>query len=336
VAVAEVVAPPIAAPLPPAVKAALAPAAPAPFLPATTDGPIRLKTTDTPVRSKPGHSSKRDRSTSLHLNDRPEPEPDQIEEEASAGWHVPWKYVAVAVVVLASGLAAATVDWSSKPAAPAEVAKPVEAPPPPPPITGSIEVVSNTPGAKVLVDGKVRGETPLTIGELKPGRHTVVVRASNGNVRRTVVVKVGETTTIDLAVYSGWVVVNAPVELQILESGKQIGTAGEGPIVLAAGHHTIEVANQALDYRSTHEVDIQPGEEQRLDLNPKGLANLNAVPWAEVWLDGTKIGDTPLGNVAVPLGTREFIFKNPQFGERKISTTITGTAPATVSVDFTK
>jgi hypothetical protein len=83
-------------------------------------------------------------------------------------------------------------------------------------------------------------------------------------------------------------------------------------------------------------VDIQPGEEERLELSPKGLANLNAVPWAEVWLDGTKLGDTPLANVYVPLGMREFVFRNPQYGERKVSMTITGGAPAQVSVDFNK
>jgi hypothetical protein len=329
VAVVEVVAPPIAAPIP------SPPSRPEPMLPAALTGESGVKA-DTPIKLKNPAPPRRERATSLHLNDAPEPDEEETEGPWFRGWNIPWKYVAAAVVVLAGGVAAATVDWgSSKAATPVEAAKPAEAPPPPV-TTGSIEVITNNPGAKVLVDGKLRGETPLTIGELNPGRHIVVVRAPNGNVRRTVTVKVGETAKIDLAVYSGWIVVNAPIELKILENGKAIGTAGEGPIVLPAGHHTIEVANAALEYRSSHEVDIQPGEEQRLTLNPNGLANLNAVPWAEVWLDGTKIGDTPLGNVAVPLGIREFVFKHPQFGERKVSTTVTGSTPAQISVDFTK
>jgi hypothetical protein len=305
--------------------------------PATTGSPIHLKS-ETVIRLKHAATPKRSSSTSIRLDltDRPEPAGEQ-DDESGGGSNIPWKYVAAAVVVLAVGTAAATMDWGSSPSAEAtRPAAPVEAPPPPPPTTGSIEVLSNTPGSKVLVDGKPRGETPLIIDDLKPGRHIVVVRAPNGNVRRAVMVKVGETTKIDLAVYSGWVVVSAPVELKVLEDGKVIGTAGEGPIVLAAGHHTIEVASEALEYRSSHSVDIQPGEEHRLELNPMGLANLNAVPWAEVWLDNKKVGDTPLGNVAVPLGLREFVFRNPQFGERRVSMTITGAAPAQVSVDFTK
>jgi hypothetical protein len=324
-------------PLPPPIATREAPAPAPPPPPAAIpkpESPILLKS-DAPIKLK--HSPpKHEGGTSLYLNDRAESELEQTEDDGTPGWHIPWKWVAAAVVVLASGLAAATMDWGPPKKLDTAAPKTVEAPPPPPPTTGSIEVVSNTPGSKVLVDGKVRGETPLTVEDLKPGRHIVVVRAPNGNVRRTVTVKLGEVTKLDLAVYSGWVVVSAPIELQILENGKAIGTAGEGPIVLSAGHHTIEVENKSLDYRSSHEVDIQPGEEQRLDLSPKGLANLNAVPWAEVWLDGAKIGDTPLGNVAVPLGTREFVFKNPQYGERTVSMTITGSAAAQVSVDFTK
>jgi hypothetical protein len=64
--------------------------------------------------------------------------------------------------------------------------------------------------------------------------------------------------------------------------------------------------------------------------------NLNAIPWAEVWLDGQKLGDTPLADIPVPLGLREFVFKNAQFGERKVGATIKATANPPVVVDFTK
>jgi hypothetical protein len=323
---APAAAPPVAPPVAPSIPRSA---------PDTNGSPIGLKS-ESGIRLKNPVKPKRARSTSLDLSNRPEPADDQ-NDESSAGWNIPWKYVAAAAVVLAVGVAAATMDWgTSSSAEMPRATAPVEAPPPPPPTTGSIEVLSNTPGSRVLVDGKGRGEAPLVIDDLKPGRHIVVVRAPNGNVRRAVMVKVGETTKIDLAVYSGWVVVSAPIELNVLENGKVIGTAGEGPIVLTAGHHTIEVTSETLEYRSSHSVDIEPGQEVRLELNPKGLANLNAVPWAEVWLDDQKLGDTPLANVAIPLGLREFVFKNPQFGDRRVSMTITGTTPAQVTVDFTK
>ncbi len=55
-----------------------------------------------------------------------------------------------------------------------------------------------------------------------------------------------------------------------------------------------------------------------------------------MWLDGTKLGDTPLAGTAVPIGLHDFVFKNPQFGERKVSATIKASGNPPVTVDFSK
>ena len=73
-----------------------------------------------------------------------------------------------------------------------------------------------------------------------------------------------------------------------------------------------------------------------MTIDPRGPASFNAVPWAEVWLDGQKLGDTPLANIRVPIGVREFVFKNPQYGERKVTATIRADQPSAIGVDFTK
>jgi PEGA domain len=83
-------------------------------------------------------------------------------------------------------------------------------------------------------------------------------------------------------------------------------------------------------------VDIEPGEVRSISLDPRGAVNLNATPWAEVWLDGKKLGDTPIANLNLPLGMSELTFKHPQFGERRVSVTVKGNAPAAVSVDMSK
>lgn len=202
--------------------------------------------------------------------------------------------------------------------------------------TGGIEVVTNNPGARVLVDGTARGETPLVISDLKPGRHVVIVEGPNGRVRRTVRVVGGETTKLDLAIYSGWLIVSAPIELQVVEQGKVLGSAGEAPLVLGAGAHTVEFVNDALGYRESRGITIEPGEELRIAVEPRGKVNINAVPWAEVWLEGAKLGETPLANVSVPLGTRELVFKHPEHGERRLSITVTASDVQQVSVDLTR
>jgi hypothetical protein len=124
--------------------------------------------------------------------------------------------------------------------------------------------------------------------------------------------------------------------LEVASSGKTLGTTEQERLMLPPGRHELTLTNRELGYTGIETVDIEPGEVKRLNLDPRGIANLNAIPWAEVWFDGQNLGETPIANVKVPLGVREFLFKHPQHGERKISATIKANAPAAVSVDYTK
>ena len=69
---------------------------------------------------------------------------------------------------------------------------------------------------------------------------------------------------------------------------------------------------------------------------PKGTAHLNATPWAEVWVDGEKVGETPLGNLALTIGPHEIVFKHPDLGEQAHAATVTANAPLRLSVDLSK
>ena len=124
--------------------------------------------------------------------------------------------------------------------------------------------------------------------------------------------------------------------LSVAADGRNIGSTEESRLILAPGKHLLTLTNRELGYRSTQEVEIQPAEVTNVSVDPRAPVNLNAVPWAEVWLDGQKLGDTPLADTQVPLGLREFVFKNSQFGERKVSVTIKAANNLPVAVDFTK
>jgi hypothetical protein len=69
---------------------------------------------------------------------------------------------------------------------------------------------------------------------------------------------------------------------------------------------------------------------------PSGAANFTATPWAEVWMNGKKLGETPLMNHPVPLGKQEFVFKHPRFGERRVTTTVSADSVALVNVDWNR
>jgi serine/threonine-protein kinase len=67
---------------------------------------------------------------------------------------------------------------------------------------------------------------------------------------------------------------------------------------------------------------------------PQGVINVNAAPWAEVFIDGRKVGETPIGNLAVSIGPHELVFRHPQLGEKRQAVSVTLNAPVRVSVDM--
>ncbi|HYT75449.1 MAG TPA: PEGA domain-containing protein, partial [Vicinamibacterales bacterium] len=196
-------------------------------------------------------------------------------------------------------------------------------------------VTTEPAGLKILLDGKAAGESPATLNNVSPGRHVVTLIGNGGSLKRIVRVEPGRGLAIDVPVFSGFAVVSAPFVLQIAENGKSLGTSDD-QVILGPGHHELNLSNADLGYSGTESVDVTPGEVTRVSIDPRGRANINAAPWAEVWIDGEKAGDTPLANVPIRLGVREIVFKNPQFPDRRVVTTVKAGVPATVAVDFSK
>lgn len=271
----------------------------------------------------------------------PEPEPTAralsfLDRAAEPGRAFPWKIAAAAVLVLVVG-AAAGRDYLLGRAEPlAATAAPAPAAAPTPvasTTTGGLTIDSQPSGASVTLDGREVGLTPLTLTDLKAGRHQVTITSGAAIVQRTIRVEAGKQAAISVPVFSGWVAIFAPIRVDVAEGRRSLGSTDSGRILLPPGRHVLTLSNEEFGYSAVQTVEITPGEERVLNLRPTGMVNLNASPWAEVWVDGTRVGETPLANLEVPLGTREFLFKHPQFGERRLTATITTTAAA-LSVDF--
>jgi hypothetical protein len=82
---------------------------------------------------------------------------------------------------------------------------------------------------------------------------------------------------------------------------------------------------------------VTPGKVTPIKIEfPKGTIALNAVPWAEVWVDGEKAGDTPIGNLSLTIGPHEIVFRHPELGEQRHAATVTLNTPARLSVDMRK
>jgi hypothetical protein len=211
------------------------------------------------------------------------------------------------------------------------------------PTTGKMQVQSDPAGAKVTIDGTPRGVAPITVTDLAPGDHEVILQSDTGNARHVVTIQAGVTASLLAPMgltgasgpVSGWLTVKAPFALEIREQGRLLGTTDTDRIMMAAGRHDIELVNESLAYRTTRAVQVPPGKVASLSLDlPNGVVNLNASPWAEVWIDGHRAGETPIGNLSVPIGPHEVVFRHPQFGEKRHAISVTLSGPVRLSVDM--
>ncbi len=213
------------------------------------------------------------------------------------------------------------------------------------PDTGQLAISSNPAGARLTVDGTLRGVTPATLEGLFPGVHLVVLTNDAGSVTHEVTVAAGTTASLVVpmsasaqgAPVSAWIAISAPAEVQIYEDLKLLGTSRSDRIMVAAGRHELDIVNDALGYRATRTITVAPGQVASVKVEwPNGALALNAQPWADVWIDGERIGETPIGNHALPIGPHEVVFRHPELGEQVVRTTVSLKAPSRLSVDMRK
>jgi hypothetical protein len=207
--------------------------------------------------------------------------------------------------------------------------------------TGRLEITSEPSGAEVTIDGAASGVTPLTIGTMAPGQHKVVITKGATVIRRTVKVEPGATASIAGSMAeidaAGWITLKAPISLDVLEDGQIIGTTVANRLMLPAGAHRLELKNTAFEVGTTIPVQIVAGKTASVTVSlPNGLLSVNALPWANVSIDGQEVGSTPLANLSLPVGTHEVIWRNPQLGERRRSIDVTARSPVRIGMDFAK
>ena len=240
--------------------------------------------------------------------------------------------------------------------------------------SGSVTIESDPSGADVVSEGRARGKTPLTVS-VAPGDYLFDV-VHNGRTTPLKVTVTAGTSAVHYVHFdasippanaattgagpaaaipspappkasskpsapagpsAGWMTVNSSVPLDILEGASVVGTSQAAKIMLPVGRHELRFANSALGFSDRRVVEVRPGATAavRVDM-PNAPLSINAQPWAEVWVDGNRIGETPIGNHQVRIGSHEIILRHPDLGERRQNVTVTLTTPARVSVDMRK
>ena len=214
-------------------------------------------------------------------------------------------------------------------------------------------------GARVWLDGAPRGTAPLSITDLAPGTHEVRVATNSGDASDRLVVEAGSIATFVVSTPAsrsstprtvvpakappvpesappGIIAVALPFEVQIYEDGRFAGT-NSAEVTLPPGPHRLELINKSLGYRAVETVQVESNRATKIpSAPPMGRVSVNALPWAEVFVDGRKIGETPLAQVPIAVGAHEIVFRHPQLGEQSRSVTVTAAEPARLSVDLRK
>jgi hypothetical protein len=207
-----------------------------------------------------------------------------------------------------------------------------------------VTIDSASPGDTVLVNGKEAGVTPLElpVGSLT-GPIRVVPQPPEAVPGSVLAMSAAPAAPAPAAASSpdvprtGGIRIASPVAVQVIEGDQVLGSSANGPVFMSPGVHQIELINNAFGYRAKQTVRVTAGRVVPLEVNPpNGTISINAQPWAQVFIDGRAVGDTPLANLSVPLGEHEVVFRHPQLGERRQKAIVQAGTLTRVSMSFTQ
>jgi hypothetical protein len=201
--------------------------------------------------------------------------------------------------------------------------------------TGELRIDSTPDGARVMLDGRESGFTPLTLDKVPAGRHLLVLEGENGTVRRTVRVQAGERTIARYEITGGFIAITSKFPVEVYENKKRVGISSEGHIAMAPGRHKVILVNNRFNYRAEAELTVKAGDITSYTVEvPMGVLIVNTSPGAEVFVDGQRIGSAPLAPIPAAVGSREVLVRHVEHGERRQSVDVTTGKPVELTVIF--
>ena len=216
-------------------------------------------------------------------------------------------------------------------------------------MAGSIRIVSATPEAEVLVDGEPKGRANTEIQGVRPGQHIVELRAKNfqsqsvevqvaAGEQRVAKIELQATTAQDRSAQDvGRLrIVTAVPDAEVFLDGASVGKAPVDRKDLAVGKHFVVVRKQGFA-EWQREVDMQAGQTISVtaDLAATGsLKVLANVAGADVYIDGSPSGKTPLTLPAVPAGDHLIEVKKVGYVEAKQPLHLDGGEQKILSADL--
>ena len=184
------------------------------------------------------------------------------------------------------------------------------------PLTGSVEVKSDPPGAEIYIGEKrIKGLTPFTINNIKSGENTITIKKDGyAEYTSNIDVKLGNTQKIEAVLkqlFGNLSVLAVPwgnifIDDQLLSKETQFKKEFE----LGAGNHQLRVEHPTLGvYDKSIRIEPDKITEVVVNFNKKHSVRVVAKDMqgsdinADVLVDGKSIGETTPINLSLTTGT---------------------------------
>ncbi|OPX68001.1 MAG: PEGA domain protein [Methanoregulaceae archaeon PtaB.Bin056] len=205
--------------------------------------------------------------------------------------------------------------------------------------TGSLRVTSSPSGAEVYVDEIYRGYTPLTVGSLSAGRHSVRLHLSGyQDYTQNVDISTGSQSSVSVSLTPVYqpttgdiLVISVPDGAAIYLDGNYRGKTLHGnPFDItgvAPGTHTVTLLKSGYQ-DSTTTVAVSAGQTSTVSVSltpgsvPSSTGDITAQSspsGADVYLDNVYKGFSPLSLHDVPAGSHVVTFRMPGYTDALVS-----------------
>jgi len=123
--------------------------------------------------------------------------------------------------------------------------------------------------------------------------------------------------------------------IQLSIDGKSLPGPPFARLRLAPGSHEAAITGEFVGI-SRQRFSVEAGKtlDRLFAPGEVGYLKVIAIPWAEVFVDGVALGQTPIAKIEVVAGPHTVVLKNPQLGERTQQIVITAGETNTVRIEM--
>ena len=148
------------------------------------------------------------------------------------------------------------------------------------------------------------------------------MRSDAGSVTVTATVVADETTPLEVKIFAGWILVDAPVEVNLLLNGREkIGSSMDGQILLPPGTHRVQAVNEALGIRQWFTVTVEPGAVRRVPVQRGARRRSRCRRRPRSSSTARRPGTTP-GTISIAPGTHDIAIRPVDGSERRQAMTV--------------